>query len=186
MHNKKVFISLGSNMGDRLTNIMMGLALLNKIPTTKVIKVSSIYETEPVEYKEQGSFLNAMAQVTTTLTPQKLLSALQIIEAKMHRQRLVPKGPRTLDLDIIFVGDMIVDTVNLTIPHKRAHTRKFVLAPLAEIAPNFVHPTLGTTTKHMLEELHNPEYVVIYKSLAHHTEIPATTAADDKKELLAR
>lgn len=182
MHNKKIFISLGSNMGDRLTNIMMGLALLNKIPNTKVVKVSSVYETEPVEYKEQGSFLNAVAQIVTNLPPQKLLSALQIIETKMHRQRHIPKGPRTIDLDIIFVGDMIVDTVNLTIPHKRAHTRKFVLAPMTEIAPNFVHPTLGTTVKHMLEELHDPEYVVIYKSLAHHVDAPGAT----KSELIAR
>lgn len=168
MHNKKVFIGIGSNMGDRLTNIMMGIAFLGKIPQTKVVKISSIYETEPVEYKEQGSFLNAVVQISTHLPPQKLLSALQIIETKMHRQRNIVKGPRSIDLDIIFVGDMIIDTVNLAIPHKRAHTRKFVLAPLSEIAPGFVHPTLGTTAKHMLDELHDPEYVVLYKSLAVH------------------
>jgi 2-amino-4-hydroxy-6-hydroxymethyldihydropteridine diphosphokinase len=136
------YLGLGSNLGERVENLRQALTLLSLKVNPE--KVSSIYETQPVGYKEQPLFLNLVCRVTTNLTPEEVLHLAKDIETRMGR---VPSGqinsPRPIDIDILFYEDKIMETQNLTIPHPRLHERAFVLIPLAEIAPNLVHPKLG-------------------------------------------
>ena len=135
-----VYIGLGSNLGDRAANLQEALQRISGLLCIEA--VSSIYETEPVEYEAQGWFLNMVIQCATRLSPQVLLEKLQDIEAAMGRQRDIDKGPRTIDLDILLYGDAVISTGQLTVPHPHLPERAFVLAPLAEIAPGLVHPLL--------------------------------------------
>ena len=135
------YLCLGSNLGDREKNLTRALSLLSQ--EVKLEKVSSIYETEPVGYKEQPLFLNMVCQGTTNLNPQELLSLAKAIESKMGRAPSFPNAPRPIDIDILFYDNEIITTKDLTIPHPRLTDRAFVLVPLAEIAPELVHPELG-------------------------------------------
>ena len=144
-----VYLSLGSNVGDRDQNLKDATAALVDAEV-EVRRVSSIYETEPVDLREQPWFLNCVVEAQTKLTPLDLLHALRAIEARMGSEKLVVKGPRLIDLDILLYGDKTIDTPELQVPHPRMHLRRFVLVPLAEIAPHARHPRSGQSATEML------------------------------------
>ena len=145
------YLSLGSNIGDRDGHLRDAIARL--AAEGRVVAVSSFYETEPVEVTDQAWFLNCAVALETTDTPEELMAALLKIEREMGRQRVQRKGPRTIDLDILLFGDAVIDSPELTIPHPAMHQRRFVLAPLAEIAPEARHPVLKKTIRELLDAL---------------------------------
>ncbi len=152
------YIGLGSNMGDRTGACRRALELLSR--AGRVVKISSFYCTEPVGYREQEEFINAVAELETELSPRDLLTVCQTIENELGRVRLVRWGPRAVDLDILLYGSTIVKTPDLLIPHPQLSLRGFVLVPLCEIAPHFVHPVLKKTIAHLLHESKDPHRVV--------------------------
>jgi 2-amino-4-hydroxy-6-hydroxymethyldihydropteridine diphosphokinase len=137
------FIGLGSNLADPLAQLRQALMELETIAATRVTARSSLYRTSPVGYLEQPDFINAVASVQTTLKPQALLAALLAIENRHGRRRTTRNAPRTLDLDLLLYGEEVLDQDGLTLPHPRLHERAFVLAPLAEIAPEAMVPGRG-------------------------------------------
>ncbi len=136
----RVFISIGSNLGDRLLNCRKAIERLKGAEQVTLIRESSFYETEPWGSVAQRPFINCAVEITTTHKPQGLLDILKGIELDMGRTPSPRHGPRQIDLDIIFYGDTVAQEEGLTIPHPRAHQRAFVLVPLSEIAPGFIHP----------------------------------------------
>ncbi|MBI2850144.1 MAG: 2-amino-4-hydroxy-6-hydroxymethyldihydropteridine diphosphokinase [Chloroflexi bacterium] len=153
-----VYLSLGSNLGDRQANLDKAIGLISN--RMRLGQVSSIYETEPVGNVEQPRFLNLACQVFTRLAPKDLLSLVKGFEAMLGRARNTHNAPRTIDIDILFYGNQIIESEELTIPHPRLAERAFVLAPLAEIAPDLVHPITGKTVAEMLKDLPNTRGVV--------------------------
>jgi 2-amino-4-hydroxy-6-hydroxymethyldihydropteridine diphosphokinase len=149
MAEKTVYLSLGSNVGDREKNLRAAIAALAEV---RVTRVSSFYETEPVDLREQPWFLNCIVEGTTKTAGLELLHALREIERRMGSQKLVPKGPRLIDMDILLYGDETIHTPELQVPHPRMLLRKFVLVPLTEIAPNVKHPSWNGTAAEMLAE----------------------------------
>lgn len=147
---KTVYLALGSNLGDRLRNLQRAVTLLNQAGVT-VQTVSSIWETEPVGFADQGWFLNIALKATTDLTPLQLLVRTASIENAMGRKQVIRNGPRTIDIDILLFGRTIIDTPTLTVPHPRLHERRFVLEPLNEITPTLRHPTLGRSIGNLLK-----------------------------------
>jgi 2-amino-4-hydroxy-6-hydroxymethyldihydropteridine diphosphokinase len=144
-----VYLSLGSNLQDRAKNLADAIAALREASVC-VQKVSSIYETEPVDYLDQPWFLNCVAQAETELEPLPLLRALREIEAAMGSKKLIAKGPRLIDIDILLYGDQTVNTPELQVPHPRMLQRRFVLVPLVEIAPDLRHPSWRATVEQVL------------------------------------
>lgn len=136
--SETAYLSLGSNIGDREGNLREAIRCLSEFG--EVRKVSSFYETEPVEFTEQPWFLNCAVELKTNQMPRDLLTAVLGIERKMGRERTQPKGPRIIDIDILLFGDEVLKIPNLVIPHPAMHERRFVLEPLAEIAPDVRHP----------------------------------------------
>lgn len=136
----KVYLSLGSNMGDKRENLLEATKRVGELENTEVVKSSTILETEPFGYIEQDNFLNACLEVKTLLTPQEFLSSILKIELDMGRVREIKWGPRVIDIDILFYDAEIIQEDNLAVPHPWICEREFVLEPLSEIAPNYVHP----------------------------------------------
>ena len=150
MPSTLVYLSLGSNIGDRAANLRAAIAALERA-SIRVKKVSGFYETEPVDYKQQAWFLNCVVEAETNLAPLDLLHALRGIEARMGSKKEFAKGPRLIDLDILLFGSEVIETPELQVPHPRMVQRRFVLEPLAEIAPSLKHPSWPGTAADLLE-----------------------------------
>ncbi len=145
------YLSLGSNLGGRDANLREAIRRLGELGTVE--KVSSFYETEPVEFTEQPWFVNCAVELETNLSARELLNGLLAIEHAMGRERIQPKGPRLIDLDILLFADTVVHEHGLTIPHPAMHERRFVLEPLAEIAPQAWHPVFKKAVSGLLNSL---------------------------------
>ncbi|PCI09866.1 2-amino-4-hydroxy-6-hydroxymethyldihydropteridine diphosphokinase [bacterium] len=149
------YIALGSNLGDRHANIQGGLDAIALLPSTTVVQCSTIIETDPIGPGDQGCYLNGAVHIETELEPRVLLDSLLKIEARFGRDREkeIRWGARTLDLDVLVYGDLVIDEPGLEIPHPRLHTRSFVLIPMAEIASNLILPRYKKTPQVLLEVL---------------------------------
>ena len=145
------YIGFGSNIGDRLKHIQNAIHALSKTEEITLQGVSSVYKTDPVGYEAQGQFLNGVAAIQTNLSPLSLLHTLKDIEIAIGRQHRIRWGPREIDLDLLIYGDLCLQTEKLVVPHPEMHLRRFVLAPLAEIAPDLVHPVFQETIQTLLE-----------------------------------
>ncbi len=145
-----VYIGFGSNIDDRLAYIQNAIHALSETEGITLQKVSSVYQTDPVGYEAQAEFLNGVAAIQTNLPPPSLLRTLKDIETLVGRQHRIRWGPREIDLDILIYGDLCLQTERLVIPHPEMHLRHFVLAPLAEIAPDLVHPVLKASVQTLL------------------------------------
>ena len=147
---KRIYLSLGSNIGDREGNLRKAVERLAS-DDVRVLRSSRNYETEPVDYKDQAWFLNQVVEAETALFPMQLLTRIGRVEHELGRVRTRPKGPRTIDIDILLYAAAIVNTLRLEIPHPRMAERRFGLAPLAELAPDLRHPLTHRSVRQMLE-----------------------------------
>jgi 2-amino-4-hydroxy-6-hydroxymethyldihydropteridine diphosphokinase len=152
-----IFLGIGSNLGDRKQNLDQAKGLLS----LNILRSSSLYETEPVGYLDQSWFYNAVIQIEGGLTAHELLHRCQYVERRMGRKRDIPKGPRVIDIDILFFGNVILNEPDLILPHPAIAERRFVLEPMNEIASNFVHPILNKTIHQLLLEC--PDTSVVKK-----------------------
>lgn len=146
---KKVYLSLGSNIGKRERNLQNAIDLLDSA-NLRVIRISPVYETEPMERRDQPWFLNLVVEAETGLFPLQLLQRIQRIEMELGRKRLVAKGPRSIDIDILLYGSFVIRSARLEVPHPRLAQRRFVLEPLAELAPELRHPQSRRTIRELL------------------------------------
>jgi len=153
---KTAYLGLGSNVGNREANLREALERL-EAAGIRVTRRSSIYETEPQGLRDQPWFLNAVVEVETDLLAPQLLACMLAVEREMGRRRLAPNGPRNIDMDILFCGQSVIDAPELQLPHPRIAQRRFVLEPLAEIAPDLRHPVSGKTAREMLAALETQE-----------------------------
>ena len=158
------YLCLGSNSGNRLQFIEQAISLINLAENIKIIRSTALYETEPWGVKKQNWFLNIIVEIKTDLSPQDLLLKCMSIEKTLGRNRDKEQrwGERTIDIDIIFYNKDVVNTDMLTIPHPRMHQRAFVLVPLLELIPDFIHPVLNKTISDLYDELDNVEEVYLY------------------------
>jgi len=158
-HHANAYISLGSNLGDRAGNLLLAIRGLREA-SFEICKLSGIYETEPVGLDTDKAFLNMVAEVRVTdVTPSQMMARLLRIEYNLGRGDKSVKKPRTADLDILFFGSEQLESEFLTIPHPRTHLRRFVLVPMQEIAPEFIHPSLDKTITQLLEECEDESWI---------------------------
>ncbi len=159
------YLSLGSNIGDRIGFVQQATSLLGAADGISLIRTSAFYESEPWGMNSKNWFVNAVVEVKTTLSPQKLLEECQRVETQLGRKRLPDaKGyqDRTIDIDVLFYNKDIINDENLVVPHKYVHLRAFTLVPLLELIPNFEHPVLHKTISQLHDDLENPEMVFLY------------------------
>jgi 2-amino-4-hydroxy-6-hydroxymethyldihydropteridine diphosphokinase len=159
-----VYLSLGSNKGDRLGYIQQATSLLGATEGVAIVQTSAFYETEPWGCETNNWFVNAIVEIQVSLSPHQLLAECQRIEKQLgrNRQQEGHYGDRTIDIDILFFGDEIIDDANLTVPHRCFHQRAFTMVPMLELAPEFVHPQLNKTVMELYEDLENPEMIFLY------------------------
>ena len=168
-----VYLGLGSNLGYRSANLEQALKHIKRFPQTgtgaahpslfaKVIRASSIYETQPWGYVDQGPFLNQVLEVATNISPQLLLAEIKAAEQSLGREPGIRYGPRLIDIDILFYGDQVIDSPDLTVPHPRLHLRSFVLVPLAELDPGLVHPILDARVDDLCARAEGKEGVTLW------------------------
>jgi len=147
------YLGLGSNLGNREANLNNSLSKLKILSDTTVLEVSKMIETEPVGFLEQPLFINCVVKIETGLSPEILLKEILNIENDLGRKRVLRWGPRIIDIDILFYGNKIIDSDDLTVPHKELHKRKFVLDSLLELCPNYLHPVKNITIKELHKAL---------------------------------
>lgn len=162
---KRVFLSLGSNLGDRVEHLRAALEALAHAGI-EVRRVSALYKTEPVDVRAQPWFVNCVAEVETDLMPLRLLKTLQRVEKTLGRRPGIPKGPRTIDIDILLYENAVIRSLLLTVPHKRMSERRFVLVPLVELEPHLRHPVLQATVTEMLRDTSDTSRVIPLKTEA--------------------
>ena len=153
MNSEIAYIGLGSNLGDRQQYLTNAIELLGKTEYITVNIISKVYETKPVGYIDQPDFLNCVVEISTTLSPYELLDICMNIENDLERKRIIKWGPRTVDLDVLFYGDLVMEEERLTVPHPLLHERGFVLLPMRDIAPSFIHPKLKATITELCDRL---------------------------------
>ncbi|MGM9922895.1 MAG: 2-amino-4-hydroxy-6-hydroxymethyldihydropteridine diphosphokinase [Bacillus sp. (in: firmicutes)] len=163
MNTSTAYLSLGSNLDNRLLYLRDAVQLLNADGLIEVSDVSSIYETDPVGYTNQGNFLNIVVKVNTAYTAEQLLSVCQQIEQQLGRKRIIRWGPRTVDLDILLYNHENIESDDLSVPHPRMHERAFVIIPLLEIEPNIQLPTTGQSLREIVERIPDKEGVRLWK-----------------------
>lgn len=146
----KTYIALGTNIGDRLKNLQTAIEELSA--EINPLRASPVYETPPWGYTDQRSFYNMVLEAKTTLEPKELLAKLKAIESRMGREASFRNAPRVIDLDILFIDDLVLQKGSLTVPHPRMQGRGFVLVPLADLAPDFIHPVFGISVAEMLAQ----------------------------------
>ncbi len=158
------YLSLGSNLGDRVGYIQQATSLLGETEGIKIVRTSAFYETEPVGMTGHLWFVNAIVEVKTSLTPPQFIEQCQRIESQLGRQRSDNANyeDRTIDIDVLFWNKDIIEEENITVPHKLMHKRAFTLVPLMELNPDYVHPIFQKTIVELHEELENPETVMLY------------------------
>ena len=159
-----VYLSLGSNLGDRVGYVQQATSLLGMHSEISIVATSSFYESEPWKMDSDNWFVNAVVQISTSLSPEALLNECQRIECQLGRSenRAHEYSDRTIDIDIIFYDNLIFNNERLTIPHKYFHKRGFMLVPMLEIAEDFVHPFFGKTVENLFDAIENPEVVCLY------------------------
>ena len=159
-----VYLSLGSNKGDRIGYVQQATSLIGAVDGISIIRTSAFYETEPWNMVSDTWFVNAIIEIKTTLTPEKLLSECQRIEKQLGRERTNEDAydDRTIDIDILFYNKDIINEENLVVPHKYMHLRAFTLVPMLELSSEFVHPVLHKTISELHSDLENPEMVFLY------------------------
>ncbi len=160
------YLCLGSNQGDRIGYIQQAASLLKGTGGISIVTTSSFYETEPWGMESENLFVNAVMQISTTLSPEELLKAIKFIEKTLGRVDDTPKGElytdRCIDIDIIFYDNKVINKPDLIIPHQFFHKRAFMIVPMLEIAQDFVHPLYNKTVSKLYDELENPEMVCLY------------------------
>ena len=164
MSGYSVFIGIGSNVGDATDNCIKAVKEIGLIKGNRIVKVSSLYMTEPISHIKQDWFINCVVKIETDLTPYSLLSDLQKVEKRLGRKRDIRHGPRTIDLDILIFNSLIIDDDKLKIPHPRMHERRFVLEPLSEIDENLIHPVIKKSIKSLLNEIGIVQRVELLRS----------------------
>ncbi len=164
MQTKNIFLGLGANLGERFLNIQSALSKIHSLQGTEILRRSSLYETAPVGFLQQDEFLNMVVEIATVLSPNALLGNIHAIETELGRIRYERWGPRVIDIDILYWGNAIMQTPDLTIPHPEAAKRRFVLEPLCEIAPEFKAPPYHEMIRQLRDELDDMSAVKLVES----------------------